>query len=936
MPTIVNDLEDKISRLAVAYGRHAVKGHLTKHFVEFVGAEKQVTVQRALGAGPWDSNEKLFDAGDEITAGNSNFHQGLPNDAADAYFPTDIPHPNAAYESTRLPLGFGDEDRPDRMVGIYKTLQVADYDGAGVQTGFGYSPSPARHILDMRLRAKRSPLHVNYPSWVDWRDYSAELIDWDDGALTPHYITLTASAGGSLAPGTYWIKVATKKGADISSASKDRANDGVTTASVVISGANLQFTVDWATQEERGATGYRVYIGTSENGEDRFFDVAGGATHTLLITTLTGASMGTPPTVATGALLRQIPRFESHLFFPPPFELPTAMDRIAQITCMDWHYANGKLVFLTPEVRTPVMTLDLAEIGSGSFKTYQVDRRQKPHQISVNYRDLDDQYLKQADPPVIVNRTALQDVEGVRPFEINGGCMYRSQAERVGHFWARRLIDSDQIIDLTASPKTYIVLPGEVIDCTHDVPNWTNVKFCIEEKEEAEDSKAGYPMIGRVYPESGSYYSDTDHSPLPRPFPSSKLSPFTAPPVVVDLTLTQSAISLVNGLPFGSIHGAVQFANFIGHQRGRVWWWKPGGIGYEATAIVLVPEPLTMQAAFELPGVAVGLHKLKVVTESAYGMSLPFIDHPEETITIAIPGMPNVTGFLCNFDDGTADGLLEWAGTTLPAAPSLDRYELEIRNLADTDTVRGPIVIAPAELIDASSVPALEIHPVTFGIPSLYIDPSHYVFKNGGVQFAYSSAEAAAGKFAKAQSKAEASLLGGFLIQFQLWQKITGLPPIYMALESSGPSYGWRRTSDDPMAPMQVSPDGTSLAFQVGPGDRLGMLVRADRILEFHINYLGRSSVPVFIYPDLVDDTLLYRLIVREAPQGVTTAFKSGIKESHWLRGGPEWPYIAEMQSLDYGLLAPAVPATIKARVRQLSFYPDGEPSAWTNGVFTR
>ena len=53
MANVINDLEDKTSRLALAYGRHAVKGFLTKHVVENVGTQTQVTLQQALGQGMW-------------------------------------------------------------------------------------------------------------------------------------------------------------------------------------------------------------------------------------------------------------------------------------------------------------------------------------------------------------------------------------------------------------------------------------------------------------------------------------------------------------------------------------------------------------------------------------------------------------------------------------------------------------------------------------------------------------------------------------------------------------------------------------------------------------------------------------------------------------------------------------------------------------------
>jgi hypothetical protein len=651
--TVINDLTNRIDRLPWAQGRHVVKGTLTKHII----GTNQVTIQVALGAASlwnpitqkffcrgWDSCESLFYQGFTIDPSNYHFHSGGPADAPDAYFPDDIAHPLASSYSALLPVGMSIDNQPDQMAGIFKTGKFADYNEDGLQIdeagdlvvtsdpddALFYSTNPALGIADLKRRTRRSLVSINWPVWCHYRDYNKALIPWDDGALTPHQVSLGVAAGGSLTPGTHiWARIATLKGGDISSASKDRATDGFTTASIVV-GSGGAVVMEWASQVDRAADGYRVYVGTAEGAEDRYFTVGSGATNTLTITTLSGATMGAPPEIATGALIRQISRFESNLFFPPPFAFSAALDRMAQISCMDWHYAGGLLKFLTPEVRDPVFTVNLAEIASGTFKTYKTDRRQNYNQIVVIYRDLDDQYLGQADPPVEINRFGLQAKEGARTFTIDMGCAYRSQAERVGNYWARRLIDSNQMAELEGSPKTYIVLPGDPINVTHDVPDWTDVSFYIESKEEPEDTKAGYPMTGRIY---GAWYSDTDSTPLPSPLPAARLNPFVAPPVVTSCTLTEAAVELTNGAPFTVIQGAVQFAAFVGEQIGRIWHKAPGGV-YVATDKTLIPDPTTLQAAFELSGIDIGTHDIKVVTESRLGVSLSFGTHPEFAVDI--------------------------------------------------------------------------------------------------------------------------------------------------------------------------------------------------------------------------------------------------------------------------------------------------------------
>lgn len=952
--TIVNDiLADRLSRLAIAYGRHVVKGFTTKHVNDATGPS--ATWQQAVGqasfydaianrfrCGGWGDVEKLYYQGFEIDAADYHFHSGGAADAPDAFFPGDIPHPMASYYSARLTTALAaqiarDDITPDQMIGIFKTLKVADYNEDGEQIDdlgavlpggsdpdnfLYYSASPAREIMDLRRRARRSLLHVNYPSYVAWRDYCAEEIDWDDGALTPHQISLAASAGGSLAPGTYWVRVATLKSGDISSASKDRATDGVSTASVVISGGNLRFTVTWATQVDRGATGYRIYIGTAEGAEDRYFVVGSGATNTLLVTTLTGATMGSPPELATGALLRQIPRFESHVFFPPPFDLSTAMDRIAQITCLDWQYANGKLLFLTPEVRDPVFTLNLSE--ATNFKTYQVDRRSKPNQIIVSYRDLDSPYLAQADPPVTIDRPTLQAREGVRPFEINGGCMYRSQAERVGHYWARRLIDSDQMLEIFGSPRTYIVLPGDPINVTHDVPNWTDVEFYVEEKEEQEDTKAGYQMTSRVY---GAWYSDTDHSPLPRPLPLTNPSAFTAPPVVTTLTLTQRDTNSLSGL-VANLHGAVQFAAYVGQQRGRVFWWRPDDVGYHATDVILVPDPTTLQAAFEFPAVASGLHKIVVVTESELGVSQTFGAHPEETLTIVIPDGPLPTDFECFFDaGGTEDAVLEWAGDGLAG----EVFDLRFTESDFTTVLRGPIEVRPQSLQQ----------PVPWSVPGFTPNATISLIPPGGLDILVTGTAGSSSNFSF-QSQNSARRVGGVLFRFQV--PIDKVIPTAIGLANGSISLLWTRD----LLLSAPNPDGSiftteytiyadgQAVYGVVPGDEFGILIREDFVAEFHLNPHGGTSQPLYVSPKEIDPSLPMTVVMEDINDTLTVLLTQtvGIRNASWVRSDPAWRYIADAQAADG--LALTSGEHIYAQVRQRSRYANGQPSAWVNEDFTR
>lgn len=953
--TLINDLTNRIDRLPLAYGRHVVTGKGTKHTID----TDNVFFQRALGwASWWDGAqfrgrgwqecEALYYQGFVIAGDHFTFHSGGPADAVDTYFPDDIPHPKASYLGGRLPDGMKVDNEPDQIIGIFKTTKTADYNEDGDQIdadgalvtlpdpddALFYSANPALHIIDAWRRTRRAMLSVNWPVWCAYRDYCAELINWDDGALTPHQVSLTPTSGGSLANGSHlWARIATLKGGDISSPSKDRASDGFTTASVTI-GAGGAAIITWASQADRGADGYRVYLGTAEGAEDRYFVVGSGATNTLTVTTLAGATMGPPPEIATGALLRQIPRFESHVFAVPPFDFITLLDKIAQITCMDWQCSGGLWRFYTPEVRDPVFTVNMAEVSG--LPVRKADRRTKYDQIIVNYRDLDDEFLSQADPPVQIDRGYA-----LSTFQIDMGCAYRSQAERVGEYWAKRLIDSDFFIggdNSEFSPKTYPVLPGDTINITHEVPDWEDAAFYIETKDEPEDTKAGYQMTGRL---AGPWYSDTDHKPLPRALPPARLNPFEAPGVIVGCTLTEELVTLSSDDAFEVIRGGVTFADFVGNQRGRIWVKAPSDSVYKDTGQTIAPNPGTLESAFELKAVEAGTYAIKVVTESdPFGVTLDFSLHPAFTLNVTgdlLKG-PDPADFVLVFDDENGNGLFDWVSTQAKGGSSREKCDLEISvpGSGDFSTVRSITDIVRNDLAQFIS---WELDPDGDSGALTLVDPA-------GAQLIGST-----GTPGIARSRQKASVLATLLFKFQVpdtWHIPTRvvLCPEDEDPDTSVYALAWTRDArgvgdvypdsdvgagENPNNPVQIYADG-QLVHGILPADWFYILVRDGRQAEFGVNFVGRASIPLYISPRKIKTTSRYRVRI-EDDEPLSPHATAGVRNAQFIRPDMEWLYTADAQKADN---SGSLPTTIKARVRQHSFYTSGPPSDWVTETFTR
>lgn len=528
MPT--NDLDNKTARLAIAHGRHPVgsQDKLVKHDVALVGSEQQVTLQQAGGRGPWDACEALYYDGMEIGSSDYAFHPGGESDAPDAFFPSDAAHPGASYVNVRLPTGMAADDRPEQLVGIFRTLKTADYDHLGRQLDSGgslvsasanpldhffYMPNPANVAADYLLRwFGRPATRVNWQAWRDWRDWCWEDIEWDDG-LT----------------------------------------------------------------------------------------------------------------------VRTVKRFECHTFFLPPFRLAQVLDRIAQISCADWQDGGGELRFLTPANRSPVFTIDLAKVAPDSFKTWRMDRREKPREVVVHYRDLDDPLLYPADPVIIPGTGAGE------PYVVNMGSSTRSQAERVGYYWRRVLCDAGIMAEIKAAPDTYTLLPADAFLLTHDEVDWTDIPFQLVTKDEHGDDDLGDTLTAQIYP--ADLYSDTDHGPATTPLPADRPNPYAAPPPVSALTLGYGQKTLPGGDAAAVITGEATFQAFAGVQLGRVWWKRTAEPDSEWALYPLppfVPEPGTLKAPFELIGVDPGEYDVKVVTYSQAGVSAAFASHPASGVTIQI------------------------------------------------------------------------------------------------------------------------------------------------------------------------------------------------------------------------------------------------------------------------------------------------------------
>ena len=186
--------------LALAYGRHVVRGHMVLHKYQ-EGPPPTSLLVMALGDGcgtGWHQCVKLYYAGEEIAASPDgstagyHFHPGTqstgnadPVQGLDSFFGSGLTYNRTAYIAVKMPAKYAVEDRPDKLVGVYDCLKIADYNAQGVESAASFSSNPARVAANFLIKQGGLPAsRIDWPSWVRWRDYCNETISWNDGTST--------------------------------------------------------------------------------------------------------------------------------------------------------------------------------------------------------------------------------------------------------------------------------------------------------------------------------------------------------------------------------------------------------------------------------------------------------------------------------------------------------------------------------------------------------------------------------------------------------------------------------------------------------------------------------------------------------------------------------------------------------------------------------
>lgn len=196
--------------LAEAYGEHIIAGFLIAHKYD-PGPPPSSKVILAGGSGVWDSIVAAWYAGDPLssspdsTTPGYHFYPGTipvnttdPTQPVDSFLSAGLAYNSTAYLSVLLPEKYATEDRPDKLRWRAKCKKVYTYDLSGNPSASKiYSANPADAAVDRikryydliykddaALAAKRFRARVDWVSYLNFRNYCATEISWNNGTST--------------------------------------------------------------------------------------------------------------------------------------------------------------------------------------------------------------------------------------------------------------------------------------------------------------------------------------------------------------------------------------------------------------------------------------------------------------------------------------------------------------------------------------------------------------------------------------------------------------------------------------------------------------------------------------------------------------------------------------------------------------------------------
>ena len=518
--------------LTVAFGRQAVKGHLCWGSVTGASPNHQITAYNALGEGEWDGCESAYYKGENIPASDYHFHTGAKATGmiagpqqVDSFFPKDVPHSRTAAIGYKIPQGLGDANiettPPLDFEGIFRTKRCPDFNSAGVQTGFSYSPNPGRAIVEgLRTYARLPNLptiwtsaaaywlsRIDWAAWTDFRDFhdQTETVDYRDW-IDVEGFGLTASCYSGTDFQTF-VAAFIQPALNYPSASVSPfAEISINNFSCRFEGfIKFPYSETFTLSIEHD-DGVRCWIAAPDN----FYTTAlidqwnNLGTHTATFNATAGVyykiriewNNGSAPAkllfkwsstsqtfdiVSSKYLYPLVTEqklYEFHGYFEQPTN-PGDFIRTVLLNCNSIPQdVNGKLRFVALDALTPSFSLAEPYIDSFEFRPRDILKSDPVTAFEANFKDLESQFLAKPASPVRLELETFsrKTDEKIQNFDLFVTTRWR--ALKILKMQERLNIGKNLAKAISPLSKSYPPMPGNLISVTHRKLD-TNPKYFL-------------------------------------------------------------------------------------------------------------------------------------------------------------------------------------------------------------------------------------------------------------------------------------------------------------------------------------------------------------------------------------------------------------------------------------------------------------------------
>jgi hypothetical protein len=214
-----------------------------------------------------------------------------------------------------------------------------------------------------------------------------------------------------------------------------------------------------------------------------------------------------------GTTIHSIPRFTANVAFTQAVTLQSALNLLCDLSASNWQDDGREIRFITPFERTPVYQFSADNLIPGSIQVDQLDQREAPNRVVIQFRNAQNDFLAPASWTVEVESEIEQ--RGIVDLgTINYGPMTYSQAQRIGKYLLRVQGGSSTRAVLEALPESYSVLPADTVGITHALLSDTTREALVLESSDQLSGAGTRRFVAAILKEP--LYADADHEPIPK------------------------------------------------------------------------------------------------------------------------------------------------------------------------------------------------------------------------------------------------------------------------------------------------------------------------------------------------------------------------------------------------------------------------------------